>query len=435
MNTELGFLTAAIASVAWWACRRKGGLELNHVLLASIGFGLYCILPPWLTAQSFSTNDIGLRSWQEFVLVRSDASRLQDYLRGSVLAFASFAVGSVIGGIRTPPPRLASLSLTLRFAPIGLTTLAAGMVFAAYAWRMRGQLFTGYLTLADENLLPRGTITALSLPLTALLLFDLLRSWGGGEQRPRSLVRSPIFAIWLVANLILLGLGGRLYVVSGVLAIGVFVSLQRRPISLRAIVLSALLVAVVSGLYGMIRLGESVTADGVLRNLASEPLFTSFSLFNFLGRVDPPRFAWPRFLLGDLVNLVPTVVMPNKAALLVQPDAHGYPIFSPLGALHAYVSWVINFGSVGMVLAIGFGGYLLSRLRLVPHHAARVAYAMASAFCTFSVFRDPFSISLVKNVLEFSLIVPIALWIAFRAAALVVVRWEPSAAGTSASHP
>ena len=69
--------------------------------------------------------------------------------------------------------------------------------------------------------------------------------------------------------------------------------------------------------------------------------------------------------------------------------------------------FIINFGLVGTALVMVLIGFFLRRLLMNATSPVRkTQYLMCSAFLVFSFFRDPFSVSLVKNFLEFSIVMP-----------------------------
>jgi hypothetical protein len=115
----------------------------------------------------------------------------------------------------------------------------------------------------------------------------------------------------------------------------------------------------------------------------------------------------PKFLVSDFVNLIPTVLLPGKAALLMDPNDYGYSVYTPLGALHSFFSFTINFGVIG-TLPVMFGlGFGLRWLQINGHLVLlRVLYVMLSSWLAFTFFRDPFTTSIVKNMFEFSILVP-----------------------------
>jgi hypothetical protein len=54
-------------------------------------------------------------------------------------------------------------------------------------------------------------------------------------------------------------------------------------------------------------------------------------------------------------------------------------------------------------------GYFLARLRRRLDLWSHVAYVLTCGWLPFTFFRDAFSISLIKNILEFSLLLPAAI--------------------------
>jgi hypothetical protein len=69
---------------------------------------------------------------------------------------------------------------------------------------------------------------------------------------------------------------------------------------------------------------------------------------------------------------------------------------------------MINFGLFGTLLFMFALGAALSTLRRLRGPLSRVIYAMLTGCLAFTFFRDGFSVSLVKNMLEFSVLVPVA---------------------------
>jgi hypothetical protein len=218
----------------------------------------------------------------------------------------------------------------------------------------------------------------------------------------------------------LLSLGVRLYAITAVLSVLTFLSVFRRPLSSAAALTIVALVVAVGGVVGSVRVGGGVSFLGVVGGVAMEPLFTSFSLLDFIGQGDFPLVNFPRFLLGDLINLVPSALFPSKTSFLVRPEDYGYTVFAPVGALSSFFSFMINFGVLGTMAFVGLLGAALSVLRRYAAPLARVVYAMVSGCLGFTLFRDPFSVSLVKNLLQFSILVPLLLAAALHVVTVVV---------------
>jgi hypothetical protein len=408
-------MLATVLPLLWGlrAGASRQGLEVNHVLLFTFGYILYWIFPVTLGGLSILEAHPALRLWYEFYHAGEGHDSFTIYLLCALLLYSAFVVGSALG---------ARLRLYQRETPVaGLwfdhrllvpCLLAAGVLAAVHAWLLRDQLFTGYIALQGPDTRARGTVAASSLFLLSLLLIRLARGNGDGLRPPDLVSRStaPYLIAYLVSVALLLGLGTRLNAVAGVLAVLTYWTVYRFRLKyLSAAVLVVLLLAG-AGLVGLLRLRSSISTLGILANLFGEPLFTSFSLFGFLGDERLPLLQFPRFLLGDLMNLVPTVIFPTKADFLVDPVDYGFTVFSPLGALNSFVSFMINFGLLGslaFLFLLGAGMAVLKRQRAAP---ARVVYAMLSSALACTCFRDPFSVSLVKNMLEFSVLMPIGVW-------------------------
>ncbi len=93
--------------------------------------------------------------------------------------------------------------------------------------------------------------------------------------------------------------------------------------------------------------------------------------------------------------------------MLLNPKDYGFPLFSPLGATNSFYSFMINFGVFGTIVFLFLMGWLLSLLRGRDRNLlSRVIYVMLSGWIGFTFFRDDFSISLVKSMLQFSILVP-----------------------------
>jgi len=386
----------------------RRGVEVNHVFLFTLGYLLYWILPIALGRLRILEAHPALRLWYDFYDAGSRHDSFATYLVFCLLMYLAFVLGSAVG---------ARLRLYRRGVGAGWSFdhrllyayLAAGVLLtSAYAWKLRADLFTGYQAVYGPQASARGTLTACSLLLLGLFLIHLAHP---DQRRARqlgavSVVSDAFLLAYSASAVLLLGLGGRLYVVSAVLIILTYWTVYRGRMGyLRAAAITVGVMAA-AGAVGLLRLKLSVSTLSVAANLFSEPLFTSFSLFAFLAEGDLPLLQFPRFLLSDFLNLVPSALLPGKALLLVNPEHYGFVIFSPLGALTSFVSFMINFGFIGSLLTLFGLGAGLAVLRRMAAPVAHVSYAMLSGWLAFSFFRDPFSVSVVKSMVQFSVLVP-----------------------------
>ena len=188
----------------------------------------------------------------------------------------------------------------------------------------------------------------------------------------------------------------------------IYKSVYFNRILFRNILIGSSFIIIMMGAIGVIRLGGSI--DGlvynIILNIVMETMFTSFSMIGFLaaGIIDILNF--PIVLLSSFVNLIPSVIFEDKASLIIDMETLGYTLFAPLGALNSFVSFMVNFGAIGSLIVIFFFGYLFSALKKRTNILCKIYYIMLSGWLPFTFFRDPFSVSLVKNMFEFSIVIP-----------------------------
>lgn len=375
----------------WFAYRRSVshlGVEVNHVTLFTFGFLFYWVLP--IAVGQIASTFAG-DMWSDLFGTASFASK---YLLAALVSYAAFAAGDLIAcrmlrPVFRQPTKLSETGLMICLAPA--IPLA---VITVYAYR--DLLFETYgRDIPAER--ARGTVSAFVILFGVIALLYICDH---SKRKIRQLVTSSFVLPFIAGSIFMLLLASRIYVVSFVLIFVVFGSCFLRRFQMKSLVLGTIFVAAASGIIGALRVGLTI-ADGAA-NLILEPMMTSFSLIYFL-RYEP--IAWihfPKYLISDFINLIPTALFPGKADLMEFPF-----VYQPGGATHSFVSFNYNFGLIGtfvfmFVLPIGLR-WLRMRGSL---QLARVSYSMVSGFLAFTFFRDPFSVSLVKGMLQFSILLP-----------------------------
>ena len=433
MKVLLILLVAANVAAPVWAslraCVSRRGLEINHVLIFSVGFLTYWILP---VAVGLSGLADGLPQLQIFngVYAQVPEEELARFLLVTFGCFLAFWAGDAWMGRRMA--RRGRAYRRTFFYPLLLEVpLLFGLLGElAYAFPLRDQFFKGYTLLPAGGIGAdplRGSFIAFNVLLLALaLIYTMRRAETSREPRPfAAVLRNRYVAFYVLFALLVLSLGGRLYFASSVVMLLVYRTVYSKRISGRALLSLAVVGAAASGLIGIVRLGAGAGAGPasslVAQSLLAEPLLTSLSLLRFIqeGYFDWVKF--PSFLLGSFTNLVPSAIFPDKAAFVPDLTQSGYVIFSPLGALNSYVSWMINFGVLGTALCLfGVAASLrflaLSDSRLL----SRVVYVMVCGWLGTTFFRDPFSISIVKNIFQFSILTPIVIVLSAQVASVAL---------------
>src|SRR5580692_4501312 len=380
-------LISAFLLPAIYACTRSldgGRIRIDHVTLFSLGFIFYWVTP---IAAGFlvDANDMPTTFAMLF-----DTRWVGPYLGAIIAIYVAFIAGDQFGiwAFRRQPLRHRRLSPQI----LAFFSAGAFLIFLMEIMVHRVELFAPYTTDMDGQI-SRGNVTAWVVLLGSVVFLRI-------SSHPRFTVLILPFA---VGALFLMLIGSRLYVASFVLMFAAFRSLYIIPFSKKQVALAGLLMVALFGTVGALRVNSSIMDAGF--NVLLEPLLTSVSLVYFL-RYD--HLAWlaaPKYLISDFCNLLPSAIFPGKAALIRAPD-----VFSPLGALHSFVSFNFNFGLIGTAV---FMFLLPASLRWIKARDKsplyRTMYVMLSGWLAFTFFRDGFSISIVKDMVQHSILLPTAI--------------------------
>lgn len=417
MLAVLLLITAAIA--CWYAYKRTvthGLIEINHVATFTFGFLLYWIFP--IVVGLYSSR-LGSKLAVTFSAL-FDKRFVVPYMAACLGLYLCFLAGDSIG-IRLFRPRkttaVAKIPIPIPKLAFSLVAVSAS-VLAVYTWfALRAQLMLPYSTRITFNP-ARGTLSAGILLLGVVaLMFTIDRP--GMPWRSRLL--SPYFLAFIAGAAVLLFLGSRLYVASFFLMFVIYESSFRRRLQRRTILTGALVFVLLVGFLGVWRAHEPATQ--AVTEMLREPLLTSLSLVHHLRYGKIAYINSPVYLISDFANLLPTLLVPDKASLLKH-----LPVYNPLGGTHSFVSFDLNFGIFGTAV---FWFLLAMAFRYVKARSSSTLWAtmyiMCSAWMAFTFFRDPFKISLVKAILQYSILVPIGILALGR---LLSSAWMP--AGNSA---
>lgn len=240
-----------------------------------------------------------------------------------------------------------------------------------------------------------------------LFMVLLIFSWKSSS------LKIAVGTFYILACILLLLVGSRLYVLSSLLALVVFYSsFSFKRIRLRYLFVLALLLMLLL-VIGVVRSGgvEKLSISSMLFVLGAEPFFTwwSVSLFPF----DIVEIMLPEIhgLLSLLINVIPSFIFPDKANYIVsQSVLGGYS--APVGASNVIVSSLIFFGLPIWCLLIFICSNFIYFLRRYANEfiLARSLYAIVCSFLPFFFFREIYQIQF-KLVLTYVLIVPLFLFV------------------------
>ena len=400
---------AVIAGLCTWRLSvDRGKIRIDHVVLFSAGFVAYWLMPIIVGSIGYLRETQEMRPW--FAMYDEvPPDKIEWYLVVCLLTYLAFVAGHVVcSRVASRPMRRTRL---WEFSPnlLNLFLLPAAAIATAFAVSLRSELFVGYTGSIYEDFGWRGSFTASTLALLALAVIDVVKREQREGKAPsaRAILTNRFTLVYLVFGTLLLSMGARLYFATSLLMYLVYRSVFHRRIPVSRAMALAVVMATLAGVVGIVRLGGSTNGTQLVINLFSEFLYTSFSLINFLQTGTFELLNVPKFLISDFINLIPTFVLPNKATLLMDPNDFGYSVFMPFGALHSFFSFTINFGVLGTLPVMFAVAYGLRWLQINAHLVLlRVLYIMLASWLAFTYFRDPFATSIVKNMFEFSVLVP-----------------------------
>ena len=414
MELQFFILLAAnilVPAIATYMCCVAKGLEVNHLSIFTFGFLFYWILPTALGASQLLAYNSQLKTIY-YLFDSVSPSSLNIYLLISLGFYLSFFCGHIMSrGVRWRTiEKCANLHFDCRLLTLHL--LLGTAVFAVYAYFLRDQLFKGYNVAQDQFISDplgiRGPFAASCVFLegVALVYTVYLEVKLAHTATFLRVIINRYMLVVLTALLLDLSLGQRHFILTAAFMLTLYRTVFFKRLSLPIAFFLFVTSLAAAGAAALIR--QKVISFSPLEIIFVEPLFTSLALFYYLREAVFPLIRFPYPLIGDLVLLIPRALMPNKMALMSNLSDVGIPVFSPMGTIHSFLSFMANFGvlgSFGMAFLLGFVLNVLKSSSTVP--LLRVIYIMLSAQLAFSFWRDPFAFSFVKGMLEFSILVPI----------------------------
>lgn len=349
--------------------------------MIALGLILYCFLPFAVFGGNLYSGGPGEHIWNlEFKYI----FEMSNVVAAFVFLFViSFKFGQII-----PGPALGK-SLNRPMPPTTLKNFFFLLLFLNlfFAFRAREMIGVGYNIEYSPELM--GPLATLNILITILLLNIL--EWR--SKYSKTLVLA--FKFFLFFNsILLLSMGGRMYVLVAIICFLLQkinnitnISFTKRLSLFLYIIFTILILAAI----GVWRLGVDIDASSVIITAIAEPILTSISLASFFECGDIFLFDFPYNFLGSIVNLVPSILVPDKALWIPGLDPAGKCINSVFGATHIGSALIINFGVIGSAFFMIAFGWLLKSLRRVQKSGWWLHYYICSLL-PFMFFRDGFVI-------------------------------------------
>lgn len=372
---------------------------LNHRNLFVFGFLYYLVLPVLVGVTGLLSDSPGFVYW--FPVFRQiPINTLLTYfvVIGFFLLAYLLGSGRVQRDLRPIVPLPVSSETSLFFLAIAIGFIVFDLVVA---FRYHEILFTGYSSFESARQIV-GMISTVNTLLGFMTVYLLL------SNSRRKLLRLYLVALF-VTSVILLGLGGRLYVVIPLLALLIYKLgfAPRRMGGWRVFLLGTAIVLFMLSV-GVWRVGGATSAKALSFIFFAEPVFTWWSAATFLtnNQSNLPLLEFPSNFLSSFVNFIPSYLTPDKTSMIAS-IADKYPFSNPLGAQSIFVSVVGNFGiCLGTVFMFLVGKWFCKIERAAEASAFfRAYYILAVSVLPFQFFRDDFSL-INKQLFWNLLIVP-----------------------------
>jgi hypothetical protein len=255
-------------------------------------------------------------------------------------------------------------------------------VMFVFIFLARNSLFGGY---ASYDVAARGKMSTLLVIFNFFLLYQLI-----------SKTRLSFFIVagTIITSLLLLSMGGRLYVFQTLVIVLIYnTSFAPKRWKLYKVIGFAIFGFFLASVSGILRLGGSYNIERGLYSFFAEPVFTWISTSTFLSSNQIPWINVPLNFLTSFLNLVPNTIVKTQP-YIVSGQGMGYHYLSPLGADSVWTTYIVNFGIIGSFLFIFLTGFLLNFLRYASrrNRFAAVYYILVCGMIPFQLFRDGFYI-------------------------------------------
>lgn len=396
---------------------KEDGVKIDHVFLFSVGFIFYFILPFYLGMIGFiskyeNSGDI----WYE-IFLSIERRQLIIYMLSCLMFYLSFIGGDVVykGFYNRLPPKWLTVSIPLSNRLLKAVFVFALLLTSFYLYPLRHKFFSGYKI--SPMFVETGPLTAMVISLLSLAFIyssSIYQECGKKLMFSKCMVNS-YFIMYLFCVILLVSIGGRLVFISSILMVLVFYSVYFRPVQFSTLIGSLFAVIMISHLIVYLRVQHikdmtfyKFSIEAVLMYLYSETVNVSFSLLGFLKNYKIDLLKMPVIIASRLINVIPSSLMPHKGSFVVQYGDLGYNIYAPHGGLNAFVSLVVNFGSIGAMAVLFLFSFFMSWFKELPNTLTRAAYILISGWLAISFFRN-FEGTLVKMIIEFSILLPIFL--------------------------
>lgn len=392
----------------------------DHEVVFSIGYLYYWILPMLVGILiDDDVNEGTVQFWYSFFSRLSEGQK-ETFLLICMLFYCAYMLGArvaIVGHIRHKKNEGKREINDVDLGYIFLTILMLPALFYV-AWKIQPYLFGGYTAGWGDNAWweAKGMLATLLLVSFAIYYMYTLRHWNYSKSVFKNL-QNRYAILYLICSIMMISTGGRLYFMTTVISLIVFYGAYLQRLTIKKLAIVAIIGLTFVGMIGIVRHAQSESADAWLAigaNLILEPALTSISSMTFIQSNDLPILADVKYPLSLFINLLPSFLFRDLRNEISVDLGTEYDIESPLGALSSFVSWIGYFGILGSLAGLFIFGFLLSILKNRTDSTSHVIYGMLCGATMFTFFRDQFNISLIKIMIQDSVLAPLFIFIIIR---------------------
>lgn len=388
------FTVAAICLAATLLIRFFSGCKSPHIDFFIFGALFYFLTPGMVYENRLLTLSPGIIEWREaadpffkgqlqYFFLLFVLGWLISYLAGIMfyraLRFKSPDAEREHIWTNTPPNILGMVAL-----------LFVAVIVVFYIDMGRGVLMAGYGS--EYNSLVLGGLGSCMVLLMFLYFVNIKRAWT---------LRVSVIVCLSVVGIVLLLSGSRMYVVTPLMGFVALGLISHTELTKRGkILIIGLLLAVGFSAAGVLRI-PGLEASDVFYIFLAEPVFTSYSLVSFWSLNDLPLISMPLPFISDFINVIPSMLFPNKAEYIRSVESMGYTAIAPLGAASIAFTAVGNFGVAGALVFVFVLGFFLEWLysRLLRSAYYFSIYICLVGLLPFIFYRDPLSVTVKISVM------------------------------------
>ncbi|WP_111644700.1 O-antigen polymerase [Paranoxybacillus vitaminiphilus] len=404
-------------------------VKLDHVFLFIIGFIFYWLLPIAIGENNLFHHYPMMNTWYNYYQNISEENKVY-YLLTCSAVIVTFLISDYLCNkslIKNLKYYKSKTELYVSRKILSFFLYFTFLIYVLYLLKIKDKLFTGYTL--EYSIDDRGFLIGLSYVILAICFIYTTKNDLDKNFINRSLglkiFYNKYFFIYFISSLFILSLGTRLYFISSVFMLLSYITTYHSGLSKGKLFFSIIVLILFMSIVGILRFGSTeFSFENIMYVFLGESLYTGFSLLSFIALDFLSIINLPTSLFSQFINLIPTFLLPNKLEYIIDFNDMGYHIYAPLGALNSFVSLNINFGILGTICFIIVFVILLNIVKNLGQLNSfyRVIYVFINGAIPFSFFRDPFSISIVKLIFQYSLLLPVILVLIVHVISIVLLK-------------